>query len=107
LWEVGFDNGLGKIHSEFNEVPINNGTELFGDSTPLGTGGNAADGFAALAQEDSNHDGVVNAQDANWAHLRVWKDADSDGVTNEGELHTLESVVSGLLTPPLAPKYQM
>jgi len=77
---------------------INNGTELFGDSTPLASGGNAADGFAALAQEDSNGDGVVNAQDANWANLRVWKDADSDGVTDEGELHSLESQgIAGLV----------
>ena len=70
---------------------INNGTELFGDSTPLAAGGKAADGFAALAQEDTNHDGVVNSGDANWANLRVWKDANSDGVSDEGELHTLES----------------
>ncbi len=75
---------------------INNGTELFGDSTPLfnATGefiGKAADGFAALTQQDSNHDGVVNEQDANWTSLRVWQDADSNGVTDEGELHTLES----------------
>ena len=70
---------------------INNGTELFGDSTPLAAGGKAEDGFAALAQEDTNHDGVVNSGDANWANLRVWKDANSDGVSDEGELHTLES----------------
>ena len=36
---------------------INNGTELFGDATTLYTGGKAADGFAALAQEDTNLDG--------------------------------------------------
>ena len=70
---------------------INNGTELFGDSTPLAAGGKAEDGFAALAQEDTNGDGIVNASDANWANLRVWKDANSDGVSDEGELHTLES----------------
>lgn len=76
---------------------INDGTELFGDSTPLYDAngeviGQAADGFAALAAEDSNHDGFVNAQDAHWADLRVWQDADSDGVTDEGELHALESL---------------
>ncbi len=73
---------------------IDNGAELFGDSTPiLDAEGNvirkAADGFDALAQEDTNGDGLVNAQDANWANLRIWQDADSDGVTDAGELKTL------------------
>jgi len=71
---------------------IDNGTELFGDSTPLYAGGTAADGFAALAQEDTNGDGLVNAGDANWDNLRVWQDANSDGITDAGELHSLESL---------------
>ncbi len=71
---------------------IDNGTELFGDSTPLVAGGTAADGFAALAQEDTNHDGLVNSNDANWDNLRVWQDANSDGITDAGELHSLESL---------------
>ncbi len=32
---------------------IDNGTELFGNSTPLGAGGTAVDGFEALNQEDT------------------------------------------------------
>ena len=71
---------------------IDNGTELFGDSTPAYAGGKTVDGFAALAQEDTNHDGLVNASDANWSELRVWRDLNSDGVTDEGELLTLESL---------------
>jgi hypothetical protein len=58
---------------------IDDGTELFGDSTPLFDAdgqviGKAEDGFAALAQEDTNGDGVVNAQDANFNDLRIWRD---------------------------------
>ncbi len=60
---------------------VDNGTELFGDSTPLASGGNAADGFAALAAQDSNADGAVNALDANFANLRVWQDANQDGIS--------------------------
>jgi len=71
---------------------IDNGTELFGDSTPAYAGGQTADGFAALAQEDSNHDGLVDAKDANWAELRVWQDLNSDGISQEGELKTLEEL---------------
>jgi len=60
---------------------IDNGTELFGDSTPLASGGNAADGFAALAQEDTNADGLVNALDARFANLRIWQDLNQDGIS--------------------------
>ncbi|MDP3401472.1 MAG: hypothetical protein Q8R97_10150, partial [Brevundimonas sp.] len=69
---------------------IDNGTELFGDSTPLYTGGTAADGFAALAQEDTNGDGLVNAADARFADLRIWRDLNQDGESQTGELQTLE-----------------
>ncbi|MDO9012817.1 MAG: hypothetical protein Q7U78_13590, partial [Gallionella sp.] len=68
---------------------IDNGSELFGNSTSLVAGGTAADGFSALAQEDKNADGVVNAQDANFANLRVWQDLNQDGVSQAGELKTL------------------
>ena len=68
---------------------IDNGTELFGDSTQLAAGGTAADGFAALAGQDSNFDGVVNALDANFANLQVWQDLNQDGISQAGELKTL------------------
>jgi len=76
---------------------IDNGTELFGDSTPLldengEVVGQAADGFAALAAEDTNGDGIVDSNDANWDKLRVWQDLNSDGKTDEGELKTLEEL---------------
>jgi hypothetical protein len=73
---------------------IDDGTELFGDSTPLFDEngeviGKAEDGFAALTQEDTNGDGVVNAQDARFADLRIWRDLNSDGISQEGELQSL------------------
>jgi hypothetical protein len=70
---------------------IDSGRELFGDSTPLSTGGFAADGFAALAQEDTNLDGLVNASDAHFANLCIWRDLNQDGISQEGELFTLAS----------------
>jgi VCBS repeat-containing protein len=70
---------------------IDSGAELFGNATPAyGTTANTADGFAALAQEDTNHDGVVNAQDANFASLRVWQDLNQDGISQSNELTTLD-----------------
>ena len=68
---------------------IDNGSELFGDSTPLLTGGNAADGFAALADQDTNADGQVNANDANFTNLRLWQDLNQNGLSEAGELFTL------------------
>jgi Ca2+-binding RTX toxin-like protein len=70
---------------------IDNGRELFGDSTPLTAGGVAADGFAALAQEDTNGDGKVDSLDARFASLRLWRDLNQDGVSQVGELFTLSS----------------
>jgi hypothetical protein len=76
---------------------IDSGRELFGDSTELYSGGQAADGFAALAQEDSNGDGVVDSADANWQHLRVWRDLNQDGISQAGELFTLDALgIAGL-----------
>jgi hypothetical protein len=73
---------------------IDTGRELFGDSTPLYAGADgqtlAADGFAALAQEDSNADGRVDASDTRFADLRLWQDANQDGISQSGELFTLE-----------------
>lgn len=44
----------------------------------------------ALAELDSNGDRVIDAKDARFKELKVWVDADSDGVTDAGELKTLE-----------------
>jgi Ca2+-binding RTX toxin-like protein len=70
---------------------IDNGGELFGNNTLLANGSYAADGFLALAELDSNHDGKVSSADATFSQLRIWKDLDSDGVTDAGELLTLSA----------------
>ena len=68
---------------------INNGAELFGDHTVLADGTLAKDGWAALSAQDSNHDGKIDVQDANFNKLGVWVDANGNGSTDVGELHTL------------------
>ena len=65
---------------------IDSGTEIF---TPGFGGGNFANGVAALASLDDNGDGVVDANDAAFANLLVWQDANADGVSDAGELSTL------------------
>ena len=68
---------------------IERGAELFGNHTALGDGTNAADGYAALAQYDDNGDGRIDAGDAIWQQLQVWRDSDSDARSRAEELHAL------------------
>ena len=69
---------------------INNGSELFGDYTKLKDGQTAANGYAAMADLDDNLDGKLDSQDAAWNELKIWQDLDSNGITETGELKTLE-----------------
>jgi len=95
---VGKDDGLLVLDRNHNGQ-IDNGSELFGNNTPLTNGQKATNGFAALAELDTNHDGKIDAQDAAFADLRVWKDADSDGISQPDELLTLtEAGVTSIST---------
>jgi hypothetical protein len=100
---VAADDGLLVLDRNGNGT-IDNGTELFGDATPMSAaagGGRARDGFVALRQQDTNSDGVVNANDANWANLRIWQDANQDGISQAAELRTLASLnISGINVTP-------
>ena len=88
---VASDDGF-LVLDRNNDGNIGNGSELFGDATPLYGGGNAVDGFAALAQEDSNLDGKVDNLDAKWNQLRVWRDLNQDGISQVNELFTLDHI---------------
>ena len=71
---------------------IDSGREIFGDNTLLTrgprAGQRAADGFEALADLDSNNDGQFNAADAAFASVKLWKDANQNGISEAGELFT-------------------
>lgn len=71
---------------------IDSGRELFGDSTQLANGQTAEDGFAALAAEDTNGDGAVTSADTRFNQLRVWRDLNQDGISQSGELFTLQQL---------------
>jgi Ca2+-binding RTX toxin-like protein len=49
----------------------------------------AATDLEGLAAYDSNGDGLLSAGDERFGAFRVWQDADSDGVSDPGELKTL------------------
>jgi hypothetical protein len=71
---------------------INDGKELFGSGTRLSNGQKAADGYQALAELDSNLDGAITSSDAAFAKLGVWVDANSDGISQSDEVHSLSSL---------------
>jgi hypothetical protein len=68
---------------------INDGSELFGVGTKMANGSHAGNGFQALAEQDTNHDGKITAADANFNQIKLWTDANHDGKTDAGELHGL------------------
>ncbi|MGE3612046.1 MAG: Ig-like domain-containing protein, partial [Sulfurimonas sp.] len=65
---------------------ITNGGELFGDFTKLQDGSFAQDGYAALAQYDSNSDNIIDKNDARFGELLLWKDDNRDGKSTSNEL---------------------
>lgn len=88
---------------------IDDGGELFGDNTRKLNGNLANNAYEALASFDTDQDGDVDFNDANgtttywdmnhngeqdagdkiFTDLKLWVDANSDGITDAGELHDL------------------
>ncbi|WP_430885363.1 calcium-binding protein [Fusibacter sp. JL216-2] len=71
---------------------IDDGAELFGDSTLLEDGTKAPNGFAALTELDENRDEVIDSLDSAFNDLKVWKDINSDGQSSDDELFQLEAL---------------
>jgi hypothetical protein len=69
------NNGNGKI---------DNGSELFG--------GGVGQGFAKLGTFDSTGDGIIDAKDTDFGKLKAWNDANTNGVTDAGELLTFSDI---------------
>lgn len=74
---------------------VDDGAELFGNFTPQSPpAGTPRNGFSALAEYDEpenggDADGQINSGDAVFPGLRLWQDADHDGVSDPGELSAL------------------
>ena len=81
-------------------VQDNNATGTIDDISEM-FGSPTQDGYSELATLDTNADGKLDALDAAWSTLKLWRDADFDGVTDAGELLTLDSqnIVSIAVNP--------
>ena len=86
---VGVKEGL-LAYDKNGDGVINGGNELFGDRTLMKDGKTlASSGFAALTEYDDNKDGKIDSNDVIYALLRIWQDADGDGIASAGELRRL------------------
>jgi hypothetical protein len=95
-WVAGADDALLALDRDGNGR-IDGGVELFGEATAL-------DGFQALAALDDpaqggNGNGLVEGDDLMFGQLRLWLDANRDGVSQPGELRPLDAEgITALLT---------
>ena len=69
-----------------NNGVIDSGNELFGNHTRLSSGKKAENGFAALAELDSNQDNIFDEKDEAWFKLQLWFDRNQNGISEAGEL---------------------
>ena len=86
-------------HNAFLSLPgpdglVHNGKELFGNFTPQPQSAHP-NGFLALAEYDKpenggNKNGMIDDKDTVFSQLRLWIDANHDGVCQPEELHRLQ-----------------
>ena len=82
---VGPDDGLLAMDLD-NSGAIEDGSELFSENF---NGGGFSSSIEALASLDANGDTFIDANDSGYSDILVWRDANSDGVSQQSELSSL------------------
>jgi hypothetical protein len=88
---VGQGNGL-LVMDANHTGNITSGSQLFGSATVMANGQTASNGYQALSALDSNGDHTITSADAIWSSLGVWVDANHDGISQTGEVKTLDQL---------------
>jgi len=70
-------------------VVDHNGNGSIDDISEMFGGSSKGAGFSKLSAFDSNGDGVLDANDADFASLKIWRDINGNHQTDDGELMSL------------------
>ncbi|MGV1908198.1 calcium-binding protein [Agrobacterium cavarae] len=71
------------VHDDNRNGVVDGMSEIFGSPVE--------DGFTALRAFDTNGDGAVDVKDARFVDLRIWRDLDGNGLSEAGEISSLEA----------------
>ncbi len=86
--DPGYSNGWLALDRNGNGI-IDDATELFGDLTPQPPSLHP-NGYKALAVYDTNENGKIDTGDVIFPSLRVWVDRNHNGISDPGELLSLD-----------------
>lgn len=91
MWPEKGAPGAFIVFDRDGDGKITRADELFGSLE-----GKYKNGFEALREFDSNHDGVIDKNDKDFDKLMLWFDRNGDGVSQKGELVPLSSRIKSI-----------